>query len=170
MQALQASNEARLNGAGSANGSTRSEGANTTDEDANNNNNNHSGGDNTNGNSATKDGDSSSTEKDSASIVSYHSLMTQGLDRNHSICVYVDGRLQAGWHFRLSFFERDYVMAVACGPPQDGAPSFKATFSLEPSDPLWKASPAPPEVPMRLITVQQIMEGMPECKKQKDTE
>ena len=85
---------------------------------------------------------------------------------NHSICVIVKGVELKKWHFRIYNIDPMHVMCVATGPPEEAAPTFKATFKLAPNDLQWQESPAPTDDcdHVRELSVADLMQGVPEYK------
>lgn len=86
------------------------------------------------------------------------------LEANRRIQVCFANRPRPNWHFRLWLLGDVHVMAVATGPPEEAAPTFKQTFArLAPTDVDWQQCPPPPlhcDAVTRL-TVPDIIRDMP---------
>ena len=88
------------------------------------------------------------------------------LEDNLKIRVVVEGREQSLWKFRSYIVDDKHVMAVACGVPQDAAPTFKATFKMSKNNPAWQRPPSPPDsIPLTRVTVPELLKGMTPCEK-----
>lgn len=85
------------------------------------------------------------------------------LEKNHKIALVVGNSVRPNWHFRIHLVDHEHVMAVAIGPPEEAAPTFKATFKLAPNDAVWKESlpPGPDCDNVTFLSVKELMEGMP---------
>lgn len=80
------------------------------------------------------------------------------IEDNHNIKVVVEGKVQVGWNFRLYIVDDDHVVSYATGPPKDAAPTFKATFKMPNSSPLWNQS-EPIEFDPEIISLHDVIKG-----------
>jgi hypothetical protein len=80
------------------------------------------------------------------------------IEDNRNIKVVVEGKVQMGWNFRLYIVDDDHVVSYATGPPKDAAPTFKSTFKMPNSSPLWNQS-EPIEFDPEIITLFDVIKG-----------